>query len=71
MTLKYQRNELTLLHDLGERLAPVGSGLDFCAEEVAGRKVGEAILGHNLVALCALARSRSTYMQKKTFHPLK
>ena len=50
----YQRDEISLLHDLRELLSPVGARLDLVPEEVAGREVREAVLGHDALALGAL-----------------
>ena len=53
----YQRNEVSLLHDLRQLLSPVRAGLDLVPEEVAGREVRESVLGHDALALGALPAS--------------
>ena len=50
-----QGDKLTRLHDGGQVLAPLGAGGDLLPQEISGGQVGEAILGHNLVTLGALA----------------
>lgn len=53
----HQGDELSLLHDGLELLAPLGAGGHLSAEQVAGRQVGVAVLGHYPFALGALPRA--------------
>jgi len=53
-------HQLAGLHDGGQVLASLGPGCDLLPEQVAGGEVGEAVLGHDLVALGALATTRSS-----------
>ena len=48
-------NKLAGLHDGGQVLAPLRAGGDLLSEEISRGQMGEAILGHDLVTLGALA----------------
>ena len=53
-------DKLARLHDGGQVLAPLGAGGDLLPQEISGGQVGEAILGHDLVTLSALAAAGAT-----------
>jgi len=55
-----QGNQVTFLHDGEEFLASGRPGVNFSSQKISAGQVGEAILGHNLVALSSLATSRSS-----------
>lgn len=55
-----ERHQLSLLHHFVQLLSPLGAGLDLVTEEISRRQVGEAILGHDPVALGALSTAWST-----------
>merc|ERR1719427_2136808 len=52
-------NQLATLHDGSQVLAALGAGGDLLPQQVAGGEVGEAVLGHDLVALGSLAAARA------------
>ena len=54
-----RRHELAFLHDRLELLALIGSTRNLRAKQVARREVAEAVLGHELLALRALAAART------------
>ena len=60
LTGTHQRHEVSLLHDGGELLASVGAGANLLPEQVAGGQVSKPVLGHDLVALGALAAPGSS-----------
>lgn len=53
----HQGDQLSLLHDGLELLAPLGAGRHLGAEQVTGGQVGVAVLGHYPLTLGALARA--------------
>ena len=66
--LTYQRDQVSLLHDLCELLSPVGAGLDLVPEEVSRGEVREAVLGHDPLALSPLPATGTAW--NNTFNTL-
>ena len=59
----YQGDEVSLLHDLRQLLSPVRARLDLVPEQVAGREVREAVLGHDALALGPLPATGPAWNQ--------